>query len=74
VKDLEALSYCARGQLRQLVRIRWLAIVILAALVYSMHGALDIHAHFAILLALAALGADRIAPVSAARGDQGRRR
>jgi len=69
VKDLEALSYRARGQLRQLGRIRWLPIVIVAAPVHSMHGALDIH------------GSERrsggtkvqieLPPVSAAGGDQG---
>jgi two-component system, sensor histidine kinase RegB len=42
VKDLEALSYRARGHLRQLVRIRWLAIGTVGALVYAAHSALEI--------------------------------
>jgi hypothetical protein len=41
--DCEASSSRARRHLRQLVRMRWLAIGIVAALVYSTHSALDIH-------------------------------
>jgi len=42
VNDLEASSYRVRGHLRQLVRLRWLAIGIAAALIYFAHTALDV--------------------------------
>jgi two-component system sensor histidine kinase RegB len=42
VTDLEALSYRARGHLRQLVRMRWLAIAMAAALVCFAYTALDV--------------------------------
>jgi hypothetical protein len=49
--DREGSSSRAHGHLRQLVRMRWLAIGIAATLVYSMHGALDIDVPLAPLLA-----------------------
>ena len=49
--DCEGSSSCARSHLRQLVRLRWLAIGIAAALVYSTHSALDIQLPFAPLVA-----------------------
>lgn len=49
--DCEASSSRARRHLRQLVRIRWLAIGVAAALVYSTHSALDIHVPLAQLVA-----------------------
>jgi two-component system sensor histidine kinase RegB len=49
--DCEASSSHARRNLRQLVRMRWLAIGIVAALVYSTHSALDIHVPLVSLIA-----------------------
>ena len=49
--DCEGSSFRARRHLRQLVRIRWLAIGIAAALVYSARNALDIHVPLAPLVA-----------------------
>jgi two-component system, sensor histidine kinase RegB len=49
--DCEASSSRARRHLRQLVRMRWLAIGIVAALVYSTHSALDIHVPLVSLIA-----------------------
>src|SRR6185436_6763804 len=49
--DCEASSSHASRHLRQLVRVRWLAIGIVAALVYSTHSALDIHVPLVSLIA-----------------------